>query len=299
MSEEIKQKRVSYSQFSNWILCSHRWYLDHPKGLRVFEDNISTCFGTSIHEVIQLYIKTLYTTGVTDADSHNLNDIFIKTFDKEIIDKKVIITDKQKQDYIQDGKNIIIAFCNPINRIKYFPSNKYEFIGIEDEIVMPIKNNVEFICYIDVILKEKTTGRYRIIDIKTSSMGWNEYQKQNKFKTAQVLLYKSFFSKKYNVPLDKIDVEFFILKRKLYENFSFPQSRIQLLKPKDKNKDIIEVLKWFTEFVSSCFLPSGEFNTDEKNYPRVPGEKNKHCKYCPHRRINCDGKSDLTEEEMS
>ena len=37
--------------------------------------------------------------------------------------------------------------------------------------------------------------------------------KADKNKTNQLLLYKQFYSKQYNFPLDKIDVEFFIVKR--------------------------------------------------------------------------------------
>lgn len=286
MSENNK-KKVSYSQFSNWLICHRRWFLDYPKGLKSYEDNISTCFGTAIHKVIQLYLEILYTKNSTEAELLNLHEMFIKTFDEELNNKKVKISENQKIEYTKDAEEILKTFINPINRIKHFPSNKYEFIGVEDEIILPIKNNVEVICYIDLILKEKLTGRYRIIDIKTSSRGWNEYQKQDKFKIAQILLYKSFFNKKYNIPLDMIDVEFFILKRKLYERVNFPQNRIQLLKPQNKNKDIIETLKWFSEFVSSCFLLSGEFNTNIENYPKNSGEKNKNCKYCPHKNLNC------------
>ena len=54
------KKWVSFSQFSNWFNCRHRWYLDHVKGLREFEDNVNTCFGRAMNEGIQLYIETLY-----------------------------------------------------------------------------------------------------------------------------------------------------------------------------------------------------------------------------------------------
>ena len=88
------KKRVSYSQFSNYYNCPHRWYLDHPKGLRIFEDNVSTCFGTAIHETIQLYIETLYKKSSKEADEHNLHDIFKLNFNRELENKKVTIESK-------------------------------------------------------------------------------------------------------------------------------------------------------------------------------------------------------------
>ena len=49
----------------------------------------------------------------------------------------------------------------------------------------------------------------KIIDIKTSTMGWNKYQKADKTKTAQLVLYKSYYAKQFNVPIDNIRVEYF------------------------------------------------------------------------------------------
>ena len=49
---------------------------------------------------------------------------------------------------------------------------------------------MRFVGYMDVVLHDKKTGRMRIIDIKSSTMGWNKYMK-HKNKTNQ-LLYKHF-----------------------------------------------------------------------------------------------------------
>lgn len=293
MSEQVKKKKVSYSQFANWFDCPHRWYLDCVKGLKIFDDSVHTCFGDAVHEAIQLYIESLYKRGVAVADEHDLYSIFKIAFEKYLIERKIIITELEKQGFIQDGDEIITAFSNVSNRIKHFPSNKYEFIGIEDEIITPIKNNVEFICYIDLILKEKSTGRYRIIDIKTSTYGWNSYTKKNPAKYSQVLLYKAFFSKKYNVPMKMIDVEFFILKRKLMEGSSYPQSRIQCFAPAQNDKTVTNILSTFSQFVSECFNKDGTYNQEENGYPKIPGKSKKHCKYCPHKKVNCDTKADV------
>lgn len=298
MIEEVKKNKVSFSQFSNWFNCPHRWYLDFVKGLRIFDDSVHTCFGDAIHEAIQLYIETLYKEGAVAADNHDLIGKFKLSFKKYLVERKIKITDEDISEFMSDGKEIIESFSNLKNRIKHFPSNKYEFIGIEDEIIIPVKNNVEFVCYIDVVLKEKSTGRYRIIDIKTSTYEWNSYKKEDPSKFSQVLLYKAFFSKKYNVPLNMIDVEFFILKRKLYENVGFPQSRIQTFSPKQNEKEIKNVLSLFSQFIGECYKPDGNYNENRDQYPKIPGKNKKNCKFCPHKKINCDTKSDLTKEEL-
>ena len=295
---EPKKRRVSYSQFSNWFNCPHHWFLDHVKGLREFEDTINTCFGTAIHEALQLYVQTLYQENVKAADSHDLQAVFKVAFDRELKDRKVKHTDNEYGDFVYEADDIIKAFTNFTNRMKFFPSGKYDFVGVEDEIVMPIKNNVDFICYIDIILKDKSTGRYRIIDLKTSSMGWNQYQKEDPSKYSQILFYKAFFSKKHNIPIGMIDVEFFILKRKLMEKVSYPQSHLQTFIPKHDQKSIINVLETFSEFVGDCFNADGTFNEDRDKYPKIPGKAKKHCKYCPHKKVNCDAKSDIPESEL-
>ena len=292
------KKRVSYSQFSNWYHCRYRWFLDNVRGLKKFDDSVSTCFGTAIHEVIQLYIESLYKKSAADADAHDLNDIFKKAFDREIERTKIKITPEQYKEYCDDGTNIIASFTNITNRIKHFPSGKYEFVSVEDEIIMPIKNEIEFVGYIDLVLKEKSTGRYKIIDIKTSTQGWNHYQKDDEAKTAQILLYKAFFSRKYNIEVDMIDVEFFILRRKLWENYSFPQSRIQTFVPKNNQPSIARALNMFAQFVTECFTPKGTFVDDSTIYLKNPGKGKKNCKYCPHKGIHCDAKSDISKEEL-
>lgn len=296
--DKIKKKRVSYSKFSVWFKCPHHFYLDDVKGLKTFEDTINTCFGTAIHESIQLYISTLYKENVKAADAHDLQEIFKISFDRELKERNVKYTEDEYMEFFYQSDDIIKSFTNFTNRIKYFPSGKYELIGIEDEIVMPIKNNVDFICYIDVVLKDKVNGRYRIIDLKTSSNGWNQWQKEDLAKYSQILLYKAFFGKKYNVPADMIDVEFFILKRTLYKNVSYPQSHIQTFIPKHNQKSIISVLQIFSQFVGDCFKEDGTFNEDREKYPKIPGKAKKHCKYCPHKKINCDMKSDIPLDEM-
>jgi hypothetical protein len=298
VDKPVKRKTVSFSQFSNWYNCRHRWYLDHVKGLRKFEDNINTCFGTAIHEAVQLFIETLYTKSAKEACEHDLNTIFKTAFDREIKDTNITVDEEQYKEFIADGDLIIEAFTNMTNRMKHFPSNKYEFVAVEDEIIMPIKHEVQFMGYIDVVLKERTTGRYKIIDIKTSGQGWNHYQKDDESKISQILLYKAFFSKKYKVEIDKIDVEFFILRRKLWEGYTFPQSRIQTFSPKNNQPAVARALNMFAQFVTECFTPQGQYVEDAKVYLKNPGKAKKNCKYCPHKGVDCDAKSDIPKEEL-
>ena len=288
-TKEIKKKRVSFSQYSTFLKCPQKWYLDYVKNLRVKDDNINTTFGTAIHHAFQTYLTSLYKEGVGIADSLDVKKLFLDKFNEEI--KKVKdVKEEEFTDFIFDGNDIVDTFCKSANRLKYFPTKEYELIGIEIPLEIPIKNNVEFVGFIDIVLKEKDKEYYRIIDFKTSSSGWNSYMKEDVSKLAQLHLYKSVYSKKFNVPLNNIEVEFFIVKRKLYENVSFPQSRIQVFKPAAGPTIIKESIKSFVEFLDYGFTPDGSYN-ESNQYIKVPGNGKKHCKYCTHYKKLCDGKA--------
>jgi len=300
MEETQKKKKVSFSQYSMWTKCPYQYYLNYILGKKIFDANLNTCFGTAIHNVLQLYIGILYTKSVQEADSLELFKMFIEEFKIQVEkaktdNPKLTFTDDEYTGFQFDGEDILKEFLSTSNRMKHFPANKYEFLGAELPLDASLRNNVEFIAFVDLILKNKENGRIKIIDFKTSSTGWNKYQKEDPTKYEQVLLYKAFYSKKFNVPLNMIDVEFFILKRKLYEGVAFPQSRLQLFTPIHNSPAVATTLNSFSEFINECFKEDGTYNMEGK-YPKIPGKAKKNCKYCTHKGINCDAKSDKLED---
>jgi|TARA_R100000027_G_C2231992_1_gene89383 hypothetical protein len=77
--------------------------------------------------------------------------------------------------------------------------------------------------------------------------------------------------------MDKIEVEYFIVKRKLYENLDFPQKRVQKFTPANGTPSINQVTKRLSEFMTECFTSDGEYNT-QHIYRKEASKKN--CKYC-------------------
>lgn len=293
--QENKKKRVSFSQYAMYLRCPNAWKLNYLEGKRIFDANLNTCFGTAIHFTIQTYIEKLYKESPEVADSLNLHKIFQDKFLEELNTAKtknpnLKYTDDDYTEFLFNGEDILKAFLNTSTRIKHFPSNKYEFIGTELPLDAEMKNNVDFIAFVDLILKEKATGKIKIYDFKTSFLGWKT-EKDDPAKYEQVLIYKAVYSKKFKVPLNMIDVEFFILKRKLYENVSFPQSHIQLFTPSHNSPSIASAINGFSKFVSECFNEDGSFNI-KGNYPKIPGPRKKNCSYCKHKNINCNAKPD-------
>ena len=202
----------------------------------------------------------------------------------------VELCDDDYNEFYYDGEDIIAAFSKQSNRVKYFPAKEFELVGIELPLEISLKNNVDFVGFVDVVLKEANKEKYRIIDIKTSSNGWNKYQQADESKYAQLHLYKSVYSKKFNVPLDAIDVEFFIVKRKIFANSNFPQNRIQLFVPAHGTTVIKESINNFIGFLDHGFNADGTYNVVNE-YPKVPGTSKKNCKYCAHYKKICDAKA--------
>ena len=295
--QEIKKKRVSFSQYSMWMKCPFSWKLNYLEGKRMYDASLNIFFGTAMHHVLQTFLQSLYTESVEKADGINLFELFKVKFEEEIQkekskpDSKFTYTDDEYTEFVFDGEDILKTFLSAKNRLKYFPSQKYEFIGIEVPLDLAIKNNVDFIAYVDLILKDKETGKYKIYDFKTSSNGWNKYQKEDPAKFSQILLYKAFYAKKFTVDLNMIEVEFFILKRKLYEGVDFPQSHIQIFEPMHNKQVIAATLGDFATFVTECFTVDGGYNANG-SYPKIPGKAKKNCKYCQHHKVNCNGKAD-------
>lgn len=294
MSNEIKKKTVSYSQFSTYFTCSFKWYRDYILKEKTFEDNLIMSFGTAIHETVQLYLKTLYYKTDADAERINMVKYFTWAFNRQIKLKNIPHTPVELAEFIEDGVNILTEFKAPENRLLHFPRDKWELLGIEDELNSAIRNNVNLTGFIDIVLRERSTGNIRIIDIKTSNNGWTNYAKEDFTKTSQLVLYKALYSREHNIPLNKINVEFFILKRKLYDETKvrYEQSRIQVFKPSSHQNDVLEVIREFGKFVDTCFTIDGQHNLTAK-YPKIPGKNRKNCKYCNYlKNKKCDGRAD-------
>ena len=276
----IKVKRISYSQYSQWDVCPYKWKLNYIDKLGTFTDNIHTLFGTSMHEVLQTYLTIMYNDTVKVADALPLDKMLLKRMKdnyNQIMGKnggEVFVEQHDMEEFYQHGLLILEWFKK--KRGMYFSKKGYELVGIEVPIDYKMNDGVKFIGYIDVLIHDTVRDRYKIIDIKTSTMGWNKYQKADKNKTDQLLLYKNFWGLQNNIPLDKIDVEYFIVKRKLYEKVDFPQRRVQTFTQANGKPSINKVVNNVNRFVEDCFVD------DEHNisidYMKNPSPKN--CRFC-------------------
>jgi hypothetical protein len=277
--------------------------------LRKFEPNIHCCFGTAIHEAIQTWLDVLFEKGKREADGVDVVAIFKEVLDKELSGENEVsrkdddgnyilddnhekIYDKvyqpitlesgQKEEFTEQGELIINHVTSHAIREKFFSPDKYELLGIETPIDMDIMNNLTFVGFLDIVLREKISGKIKVVDLKTSTRMWNKYQQNDITKINQLLLYKAFYSKQYGVPVAKIDVEFIVLKRTLLENVSFPETRTQRVVPPSGKMMVDDAVGSLVEFVHNGFTPEGAYNKEGKfrKNPHKGKTKYSNCKYC-------------------
>ena len=273
-------KRVSYSQYNQWVTCPYKWKLNYIDKLGVWTDSIHTLFGTSMHEVLQTYLTVMYNDTIKMADALPLDEMLLHRMKKnynEIMEKnggEVFCEREDMEEFYSHGLTILDWFKKKRNM--YFSKKGYELVGIEVPIDYELPNKIKFVGYIDVLLYDVRMDRYKIIDIKTSTMGWNKWAKADKKKTDQLLLYKYFYGVQHDIPVDKIDVEYFIVKRKLYEKVDFPQRRVQTFSPASGKPSINKLMNNLNQFIDESFI-DGEYNL-EHNYIKQPSKKN--CRFC-------------------
>ena len=276
-------KKISYSQFSTWVQCPYRWKLNYIDGHREFTDSIHTLFGTSMHEVLQTYLTVMYTDTIKTADELALDTMLLQRMKENFVNimqnngGEEFCTKEDMGEFYQHGLAILERFKK--KRGMYFSKKGYELVGIEVPIDYDLPNKIKFIGYIDVLIYDTVRDKYKIIDIKTSTMGWNKWAKADKNKTNQLLLYKQFYGAQHDIPLDKIEVEYFIVKRKLYEKVDFPQRRVQTFVPANGVPSINRVSTDLKSFIDECFI-EGQYN-EEHNYKKIATTKN--CRWCEYK----------------
>ena len=275
--------RISYSQLSMFSECPQRWKLNYIDKLRVFETNIFLIFGTAMHEVIQTWLEVMYNDSIKNANKLNLeqrlHDKLIEGFKKAKEEEgKEPCTLEQLREFFQDGVNIL-DFVKK-RRADYFSKRGYKLIGCEVPIDVDLKKNVKMVGYLDIVMLDEFHNTIKIYDIKTSTQGWNKWMKKDENKTQQLLLYKQFYSKQYNHPIENIDVEYFIVKRKLWENAMFPQKRVQKFSPASGTVSMNKVAKRLDTFLDLAFDDNGEQITE--NIIATPSKKA--CKWCEFRK---------------
>jgi hypothetical protein len=288
----VKKKTVSYSQFSIYTKCPRKWKLDYIDKLRIYEDNINTIFGTSFHNTLQNYLKVMYEDSVKAANGIDLAE-YLKKEIHEVYKQCLVknggnhfTTPQELAEYYTDGVTILHYIQK--NRSIYFSSKQHSLVGIEVPLSVDLPYNIEFTGFIDLIIKDERDGKIKIWDIKTSNAGWNKHQKKDISKTAQLILYKEFYAKQFGVDPEMIDVEYFIVRRKINQDAEFIPKRVQTFSPASGKLTRNKVGGMLLEFIKNSFTEDGQYNVNGQ-YPAVQSSQ---CLYCAYNKPGMCNKKD-------
>lgn len=219
--DRLKEERknllhISFSEFSLYMGCPHKHLIVKYLALDKDEPSINLFFGNCIHESFEFALR----------DGMGLEERvqkFRERFYKEMFENMENHPDfKQTNNFLNQGENIIRTF--PTDKI----SNKYEIVSVEEDLYENLYGIYHFKGFIDLVLRNKQTGRYKIIDWKTSGESWDiDKKKKDEIFMCQMRFYKFFWSRKNNIDMDDIDCEYIVLNRlqdkKNPEYYGMPQ----------------------------------------------------------------------------
>jgi len=280
------QKSVSYSQLSMFSNCPYQWGLRYRDGHKVYTPSIHAVFGTALHTTIQHYLTLFYDESVAAADRLDLNSLLKTSLKTEYLASKKknnnidFSNPAELNEFYNDGVNIIKYIKT--KKAKYFSKRGWHLVGVELPLsLQPNKslNNIMFIGFLDLVLYHEDTNTIKIVDIKTSTRGWGDKEKKDEIKQTQLILYKKLFAEQYNFPVDNIEIEFFITRRKIFEEGDYPQKRIQEFIPASGKVKLNKAGQLLDGFLNEVFNTDG--TNKQVDLEKRPSKHN--CRFCPYK----------------
>lgn len=283
--QERKDRRVSYSQYSLWATCPLQWKLKYVDKVAPRDNSVHLIFGTAVHFAIQAWMEKLYNGTKLQAQVFDMGAVFKdKLF--ELFKEGITVAEDGTKIYVCDQETLKefyldgIAILDHIRKYQkeYFPTPGVELVGCEIPLEVSLGQGIQFIGYIDLVLRYKREKKIVILDFKTSKAGWF-YEKKDDKKLDQLLLYKDFYANVFDHLAEDIDVKFLILKRKVKEDaeWAAARKRVVAFDPPQGWNNVKKARARFDNFVNTTFNESGEVITE--NLKPTPSEKA--CRFCP------------------
>jgi len=205
---KLKNKHISYSELKNWATCPFYHKLVHIDGMKMFQGNEHTAFGTAMHDTCEQILLRSGTRKEFDAELF-FKEAFVKQSKAIDINNKKLL-----QNMYTEGPQLIEHIMPALE--DYF--GPYEVIATEDKLYEDIEGEgYKFKGFIDLILKTED-GKYHIIDWKTCSWGWDSRRKAERMTVYQLVLYKHFWALKQEIDPSLIETHFALLKRTAKSN---------------------------------------------------------------------------------
>jgi hypothetical protein len=225
---------VSFSEVKMWKECPWRHKLVHIEKLSIQEPSPHLHYGTIVHDAIENFLNTKEMK--IDSCLTKIEAAWDEFgFDSEqYIKQQTENAQRQGWKYRHDNLDAWKqSATNSLKRLPVFMDENFgEWKSIEAE--HQLYENIEgvegekFKGFIDAIILSKVDGKKKawVIDWKTSSpRGWDRKKREDFLMQAQLMLYKSFWSKKMELRSRDIACAFVLLKKKTIE-----EKAVQMIK---------------------------------------------------------------------
>lgn len=256
---------ISFSEFNLFNQCGHRHLVE--KHLKLTEQvmTVHLFFGNAIHAALEKTLKEA-------VGLKRRVDFFKRTFTKDMLDhmKDEPGFQQELKEFLQQGEDLL----NVLSVEDIF--KKYKIVSVEEPLFEHVYGEFYFKGFIDLVVQDRDTGRYVIIDWKTSGQKWNIKKKMtDEAFLAQMRFYKYFWARKNEINLDDIGCEYIVLNR--LKNKKKPESGtggIQYVEVDSTKDEIYESLEKLAETVESIHI--------NKKFPKIKHTGNEFlgCMFC-------------------
>ena len=256
---------ISFSEFNLFNQCGHKHLVE--KHLKLTEQSMTVhlFFGNAMHAALEKSLK----------DSIGLNrrvDFFKRTFTKDMLDymKDEPGFQQELKEFLKQGEDLL----NELSVEDLFKN--YKIVSVEEPIFEHVFGEFYFKGFIDLVVQDRKTGKYIIMDWKTSGQKWNVKKKlSDEAFLAQMRFYKYFWARKNKISLDDIDCEYIVLNR--LKNKKKPESGcggVQNVEVKSTKEEIYESLENLARTIESIHV--------NKIFPKIKhiGNEFLGCMFC-------------------
>lgn len=255
---------ISYSEFSLYNECAHKHLIFKFLNLENQDSSIHLIFGNAIHSSIEKWVKE-------NLDLQERIQYFSYTFRKDMLENLI------PKEQMDETENFIIQGVEILKKLDLeIVLGGYEIINVEEPLYEEVYKKFKFKGFIDLVAYNKKTGRYLILDWKTSGEKWDiDKKKKDEIFLCQMRFYKFFWAKKNNVPLSLIDCKYVVLNR--LNNKKKPTGgfgELQVVDINSSEEEIFFSLKKLAETIRKIHI--------ENIFPKIKiiGNEKKSCMFC-------------------
>jgi len=226
----------SYSSVNSYETCPHGFFLTYIEA-EERGSNFYSEFGLLVHDILEKYF-------LCELDEKDLTNYFIEHYNEYVKSFPPPYPKNLGESYYEDGISFFDNFT--------FDRENFEVVFTEEKIES-IQQDIKLVVKPDLLLKEKSTGKYILVDYKTSKLKGSKYDfKKLEGYKRQLNLYAYFTWIEKEIKTDEIWI-FFIRNN-------------DIMKMEINHDDIIETIEWFTSTIGK--IKDDEqwvANTDKSN----------------------------------